>query len=70
MQRTNLKIFRVKQNMSQDVMAREIGYTREHYRKVESGVYDYTLRFERAMCSRFNLTREEFEELMKKDDDM
>ena len=56
--------------MSQDVMAREIGYTREHYRKVESGVYDYTLRFERAMCSRFNLTREEFEELMKKDDDM
>jgi DNA-binding XRE family transcriptional regulator len=69
MARTNLKIFRIKQGMSQDAFAKEIGYTREHYRRVESGVYDYTLRFERAMRSRFNLTHDEFEKIMAKDEE-
>lgn len=65
--RTELKVFRVKLGLSQEKLAAEVGYTREHYRRIEQGVYEPTLRFIEAFKSRFNLTHEQAVKLLRKD---
>lgn len=62
-----LKLFRIKKGMSQEKFAAEIGYSREHYRQIEIGARDYTVRFMDNMRSRFNLTEKEFLKIMEKD---
>lgn len=67
--RTKLKLFRIQQKMTQAKFANEIGYTRNHYAKIENGEFNYTLKFMTNFRSRFNVTEKEFQEIMKKDEE-
>lgn len=53
--RTNLKLFRVKQCLSQDEIAAKIGCTRATYSSVESGKRDGRLAFWHDLQKAFNI---------------
>lgn len=69
MERTNLLLFRVKHKLSQEKMAKRIGYTRSHYASIESGKREVTLKFINGLSKGFSLPIAEAMELVKSDNE-
>ena len=67
MQRTELKILRVKHGLSQEKMASRLGYSRNQYQRIENGEHGITLNFLTALCNAFGVSLEEAKELTKRD---
>lgn len=69
MQRTQLKLLRIKHGFSQEKMAVRLGYSRNHYAGIENGKRDPTLKFIEALCTAFGLSLAEAMEVTKRDDE-
>ena len=67
MSRTTLKLLRVKHGLSQDKMAKKVGYSRNHYASIENGDRDVTLKFLEGLCNAFGMSFEEAKELTERD---
>ena len=67
MMRTNLKVFRVKQNLTQDEIAEKIGYTRSSYSTIETGERNGRDAFWNALQQTFNIPDDEMWALKKND---
>lgn len=67
--RTNLKIFRVKQNLTQEQFAKEIGYERSSYADVENGKREPSMRFCKAISEAYGVPLTEVVEMMQNDED-
>lgn len=67
MQRTELKLLRIKHGFSQNKMAEHLGYSRNQYARIENGEQEVTLRFLSALCAAFGKSLEEAKELTKRD---
>lgn len=65
--RTELKVFRIKQGMTQAQFAEKIGFSRGHYARFENGEAGTTLRFLQALQKAFGLSLEEAQAVMKRD---
>lgn len=65
--RTNLKIFRIKQHLSQTEISEKIGYSRATYAAIESGARCGRQTFWRDLQRAFQLPDAEMWELMKND---
>lgn len=63
--RKKLKLFRIERELTQAEMAKELGYSREHYRRVEAGTQNYTRQFEEALQKRFGITHEKATDILK-----
>lgn len=66
--RTNLKVFRVKQHLSQAEFADKVGYSRPSYSAIESGTRNGRTYFWNKVQQAFNLPNEVMWELMKVDE--
>lgn len=69
MARTNLKIFRVKKQMTQEEFSKRIGYRRQTYAAIENGKRDGRQTFWKDLQNAFNIPDGEIWELMKIDKD-
>ena len=69
MQRTELKLLRIKHGFSQEKMAVRLGYSRNHYAGIENGKREPTLKFVDALCRAFGLSLAEAVEVAKRDDE-
>lgn len=67
--RTALKLLRIKNGFTQDKMAERLGYSRNHYARVENGEQEVTLKFLVALTICFGLSIEEAKELTKCDNE-
>lgn len=65
--RTQLKIFRILQRMSQGEMAEKLGYVRAYYGHVERGFQEGSAEFWARLQAAFKLTDEQIKELKKID---
>lgn len=65
--RTNLKVFRVKQGLSQEKMAQRIGVIRPTYSAIENAKRTGRHAFWDDLQTAFGLTDEEIQELMQID---
>ena len=65
--RTNLKVFRVKLNLTQDEMADKIGYTRQSYSAIEAGERNGRDAFWNTLQEAFNIPDDEMWALKKND---
>lgn len=68
MVRENLKDFRLLKRMSQDEFAEAIGYSRQMYSQVESGLRDGTPAFWDAVQKAFNIPDSKMWALTKKEE--
>ena len=66
MERIDLKIFRIKQGLTQEEMAKKIGITRQSYIAIENGKRDFKMGTFKKLKKAFNLSEERAWELMKK----
>ena len=66
MAREYLKDFRLLKRMSQEEIAKEIGYSRQMYGQVENGEREGTQDFWNALQKRFNIPDADMWQLMKK----
>lgn len=69
MKRINLKIFRIKQELSQEKMAEKIGVSRSIYRDIESGKRNCNDKFMTKLQTAFNIPDASMWELVKTHDD-
>lgn len=67
MARTELKRFRATKLLTQEQVAKMLGYSRAHYALFENGTKEVTLRFLEALATAFGLTLEEAKQLTKRD---
>ena len=67
MQRTALKLLRIKHGFTQDKMAVRLGYSRNQYQRIENGTQGVTLTFLVALCNAFGMSLDEAKELTKRD---
>lgn len=67
MERTNLKLFRVKEKMSQEEFAKQLGYSRMHYANIENGKRQVPLKMLTALSEWYGMTLDEARELTKTD---
>ena len=65
--RTNLKVFRVKHNLTQEEIASRIGCIRPTYSAIENGKREGRKTFWGDLQMAFGLTDDEIQELMKVD---
>ena len=65
MKRTNLKIFRIRQDMTQDDMARRVGCNRSFYSAVEGGRSNPSVEFFMELQKAFNVPDEKMWELVR-----
>ncbi len=65
--RTNLKLFRVKKNLTQEEMSQKIGCSRKTYACIENGLRDGRPRFWNSLQAAFDLQNPEVLELTKND---
>ena len=65
--RTNLKVFRVKLNLTQQDIADKIGVTRATYSAIETGIRNGRQFFWNELQRVFNISDEEMWQLMRKD---
>ena len=65
--RTNLKVFRIKQQMSQDEISAKIGCTRATYAAVENGARNGKQDFWKSLQDAFRLPDSEMWQMMKND---
>lgn len=63
--RTNLKVFRVKQHLSQEEMAEKIGFSRGAYTAIEAGKRDGRQSFWVALQKAFDIPDSEMWSLRK-----
>lgn len=63
--RTELKVFRVKQNMTQEEFAEKIGFSRSQYALIEQGNRNGTIDFWDKLKSTFNIPDSDMWNLMK-----
>lgn len=63
--RTNLKVFRVRKNLSQEKMAERIGCKRVTYSTIENGVRNGRQTFWNKLQKAFDVPESEMWELMK-----
>lgn len=68
MARTNLKLFRVKNKLSQEEMSAKIGYTRATYAAIESGRRSGHRAFWEDLQRAFDIPNAAMWELMKTDE--
>ena len=62
--RMALKLFRIERHLSQEKMAELLGFSRNHYAKVESGDQtNVSLKFLEALAGTFNISLEKAKEL-------
>lgn len=66
--RTNLKVLRVKNNLSQQAAADSLGVSRETYVSVENGKRDGSLKLWFSIQNVFNVPGAEMWELMQNDE--
>lgn len=66
--RTALKLERVKHGLTQEQAGAKLGYSRNHYAKIENGTQEITYKFLRAVCEVYEKTLEEAKELTKRDE--
>ena len=69
MERTELKLFRIRQGLSQEGMAKRIGYNRNTYAAIERGERDGRPRFWERIRTEFDLRESELKELKRKNDE-
>lgn len=69
MSRTKLKQFRGGKLLTQEQVAKKLGYTRGHYARFENGEAEITLRFLEALTKAFGITFDEAKELTKRDNE-
>lgn len=69
MERTELKRFRASKLLTQEQIAKMLGYNRAHYARFENGTAEITLRFLEALQKAFGLTLEKAKELTKRDNE-
>lgn len=67
--RTKLKVFRIKQKLTQEQIAEKIGYGRMSYAAVENGNRNPSKNFCIAFAEAFGLTLSKVSELMIIDED-
>ena len=65
--RMRLKLLRVGRNLSQAEFGKLLGYSRNHYRQIENGVYGVSLKFLESLSRYLNITIDEAKELTKCD---
>ncbi|AVJ48881.1 hypothetical protein [Lactobacillus phage PMBT4] len=63
--RTNLKVFRIKHNLTQEELAEKLGVSAAHYGSVERGTYDPSYKM---MASFFKLYPQESFRIFDKED--
>lgn len=66
--RTNLKVFRVKQNLTQGELAEKLGYTRACLSAIEQGKREGRAAFWNALQKAFSLDYEALQELRRNDE--
>ena len=69
MERTELKLFRIRKKLTQAQIAKKLGYSRGHYARFESGEADMTLRFLQALETAFNIPFVEAQRLGLRDNE-
>lgn len=69
MSRTELKVFRVKQGLTQDQIAEKLGYSRGQYARFENGDAETTLRFLQALVKAFDIPFVEAQRIMLRDNE-
>lgn len=69
MQRTQLKLLRIKHGLTQDKMAMRLGYSRNQYQRIEAGTQGVTLKFIVALSNAFGVSIGEAKELAKRDNE-
>ena len=69
MARTQLKLLRIKHGFSQEKMAVRLGYSRNHYGRIEIGEQEPTLKFIEALSNAFGLSLAKAVEVTKLDDE-
>lgn len=69
MSRTELKVFRVKQGLTQDQIAEKLGYSRGHYARFENGDAETTLRFLQALVKAFDIPFVKAQRIMLRDNE-
>lgn len=67
--RTSLKVFRVKNRLSQEQIADKLGFSRGHYARFENGEVEITLRFLEALTTVFGITFDEAKSISKRDNE-
>ena len=67
--RTELKRFRVSKFLTQEQVAKLLGYSRGQYARFENGEQDVTLRFLQALEKAFGITFDEAKEITKRDNE-
>jgi DNA-binding XRE family transcriptional regulator len=67
MARTNLKVFRVSKNMTQDEMSKDIGYCRTTFCEIESGKREGRASFWKAIKNAYDLDDDTLNVLKKND---
>lgn len=67
--RRNLKLLRVKYNLSQQELADAVGFTRQTYQAIESGHRRGTEEFWESLQTRFNIPDSEMWGLMHHEED-
>lgn len=63
--RMNLKLFRVKQGMTQAGFAKAVGYSRGQYAKIENGEKNMPLKLLENIQAKFNVSNADLLELAK-----
>ena len=66
--RTNLKIFRIRQHLSQTEISEKVGYSRATYAAIESGKRSGRQQFWKDFQKAFRLQDSEMWQLMKNDE--
>ena len=69
MERTELKVFRVKQGLTQEKFAEKIGFSRGYYARIENGERDITMRFLKALEKAFNIPFAEAQRITLRDNE-
>lgn len=65
MEREDLRLFRIKKKMSQEKFAKELGYCRNHYARIEKGINEVPLKLLVALSEKYGMTLDEARELTK-----
>lgn len=69
MERMNLKLFRIRKKLTQEEFAKVLGYSRNHYARIESGTNEAPLKLLVALSEKYGMTLDEARELVKSDND-
>lgn len=69
MQRTALKYFRIQHGLTQEQMAKRIGFSRNQYQRVETGEQNVSLKFLVALSNAFGMSLDEAKKKTKRDDE-